>query len=251
MSRSPSEICPGRVRPRAVRGVAVELRAPVDRDEHAVGDLDVARNRVRQRAVRARGDDRRERRALGAHAAHLRLEIEGDLLLGAPRETAPQHGLERGVREQRRGADARDLLRVLDHPQVLDEAARRDELDVLGREPLELGVLLDRHVVVVEAEPHGALGGQPADRGLQEVLHDLALPGAVELLLGLAEVPEVREEPARVRTPMTAVPDEPVKPVSQRTLTRWETSRRSSSRSASAAVTRSGRSVVMGLRAPG
>ena len=55
----------------------------------------------------------------------------------------------------------------------------------------------------------------------------------------------------RASGPMTAVPDEPVKPVSQRTLTRWETSRRSSSRSASAAVTRSGRSVVMGLRAPG
>ena len=80
------------------------------------------------------GDDRRERRRLGAHAAHRELEVERDLALGAPREPAPEHRLERGVGEPRGGADARDLLRVLDRPQLLDEAARGDELDAPGRE---------------------------------------------------------------------------------------------------------------------
>jgi hypothetical protein len=55
-------------------------------------------------------------------------------------------------------------------------------------------VLLDRHVVVVEAEPHRAVGRQPLRGGLEQVLDDLALPGLVELLGGLREVAEVGDE---------------------------------------------------------
>ena len=53
-----------RVGARAVRGVAVELRAPVDDAQRAGGDRHVARRGVRQRPVLAGRHDRRERRRL-------------------------------------------------------------------------------------------------------------------------------------------------------------------------------------------
>src|SRR4029078_10004165 len=49
-------------RARAIRAVALVTRAPVDHDERTRGDLDVARLGVRERAVRAGGDDGGERR---------------------------------------------------------------------------------------------------------------------------------------------------------------------------------------------
>jgi hypothetical protein len=63
-----------RERPRAVRVVAVDLRGGVDDDGLARLDRDVARARVRQRAVRPAGDDRRESALLGAELAHRPLD---------------------------------------------------------------------------------------------------------------------------------------------------------------------------------
>ena len=115
----------GRVGARAVRGVAVELGAPVDRDQRAGRDRDVARDGVRQRAVLAGGDDRRERRGLGAGLAHRDLEVERDVALGAADQAAAQDLGQRGVGELRRGADLVELAGVLDRAQLLDERRRR------------------------------------------------------------------------------------------------------------------------------
>src|SRR5205807_9307784 len=47
-------------RPRAVRAVALDLRTPVDHEQRAARDLDVARLGVGERAVWTAGDDRGE-----------------------------------------------------------------------------------------------------------------------------------------------------------------------------------------------
>ena len=182
---------------RAVAGVAVELGAPVDHAQRARRDLDVARHGVRQRAVRAGGDDRRERGRLGAHAAHRELEVERDVALRAARQAALEDLVERLVGEPGGGADAVELAGVLDHAQLLDEPGGGDELDALSREPGELGVVLDAQVGVVEAEPQIALVGQLADDALEQVGGDLARPRVVDLLGGLRQVAEVGDEAAR------------------------------------------------------
>ncbi len=145
---------------------------------------------MRQRAVRAGRDDRRERHRLGAHPAHRHLEVERHVALGAPREAPFEDLLERRVGQLRGGAQTLDLPGVLDGAQLLDPAAGGDELDALGQRGGELRVLLDAEVLVVE--PDAAL--EAAGRVRQELLGDLALPAVVELLGGLGEVAEVRDE---------------------------------------------------------
>ena len=98
---------------------------------------------MRQRAVLAGGDDRRERRGLGAEAAHRELEVERDVALGAPGEAAAEHLLERVVGQLRGGADRVELGGVLDRAQLLDDAAGGGELDAVGDELGEPRVLLD------------------------------------------------------------------------------------------------------------
>ena len=115
----------GRPRARAVRAVAVDLRAEVERDEHPRRDLDVARLGVRERAVRAGGHDRGEARAGGAAAAHLLLERERDLALGAADDAALEHPRVDVVGERRGDADPLHLARLLAHALGLDERRRR------------------------------------------------------------------------------------------------------------------------------
>src|SRR6185503_4862160 len=191
------DLAPGPVGARAVARVAVEHGAPVDDAQGPGGDLDLARRGVRQRAVGAGGDDRRKGDRLGAHAAHRELDVEGDVALGPAREPAGQHLGERLVGELRGGADAVELLGVLDDAQALDRAAGADELDAVAREPPELGVVAHAQVRVVEAEAHLALVGELLGDALEQVRGDLARPRLVELLGGLREVAEVGDEAPR------------------------------------------------------
>ncbi len=186
-----------RIRARAVRAVAVELRAPVDRHEAAGRDLRLARDRVRERAVRAVRDDRVEARALCAEPAHLLLERERDGALAAAREAVLERALQRRVGQLGGRTDLRDLLRILDGAQLLDAAARGDQLDARRQRLAQAVERAHRHVLVLDPEPHVA-GGQRGDRVLQQVL--LADPPleAVHLLLGLGYVAEVRDEAAQV-----------------------------------------------------
>src|SRR3954468_17992778 len=82
---------PGGERTRAVRAVAVELRAPVDRHEHVGRDRLSPWLRVGQRAVRAGRHDRLERDRLGAEQADLVLEVDGHVVLGPAGEPALEH----------------------------------------------------------------------------------------------------------------------------------------------------------------
>jgi hypothetical protein len=183
----------GGERPRAVRRVAVELRAPVDRDERPRRDLDVARHGVRQRAVRPGGDDRRERRPLRPAAAHGELEVERDRLLGPADDPRLEHLLQRRVGQLRRGADPGDLLGRLDQPQLLDDPARRDQLDPVADELGQARVLADGEVVVLDAE--AAHAAEPLGHLGEQVGGDLGLaPRAVDLLGRLGQVAEVGEE---------------------------------------------------------
>ena len=121
-----------RERPRAVRVVAVDLRGGVDHDRLARLDRDVARARVRQRAVRPAGDDRRERHVLGAEVAHRPLDPPGELLLGAAGEALLGQAGERLVRDRRRPADRVQLARLLDRAHRLQQLRRRHRLDAAG-----------------------------------------------------------------------------------------------------------------------
>jgi hypothetical protein len=183
---------PRRERPRAVRRVAVEDGAPVDREQHALPDRDVARRRVRQRAVLRGGDDRRERRTRRPAAAHRELDRDREVALRAPDDALGEHLGQRRVGQLRGGADLLDLARVLDEPQLLGDAARGDELDAVAGQLGEPRVLLDRQVVVLEAQARAV--GQPADRLLEQVGGDLVLQAVAHLLDGLREVTEVGDE---------------------------------------------------------
>jgi len=124
----------GGIGPRAVRAVAVELCAPVDRHEHIGGDLDVARLGVRQGAVGPRGDDRGKARLLGAQPSHPRLELKCHIALGPPHEAFLERRPQRLVGELAGRGDQPDLGRFLDGPQPLEEARAADELPALADE---------------------------------------------------------------------------------------------------------------------
>jgi hypothetical protein len=147
---------------------------------------------VRERPVRAAGDDRGERR-LGPLAPHLRLELERHLALGPPRQAALRHPAEDLVGERRRRADPLELLRLLDGPQPLDEPAGRDELDALPHQPLEPLEALHAQLVVLEPHPPA----EPLGRLLEQVLLAALAVEALHLPLGLHHVAEVREEDAQ------------------------------------------------------
>ena len=149
---------------------------------------------MRPRAVIGRRDDRRERRRLGTHAAHRELEIDGDVALGAPRQSPLEHLFEGPVGELRRRANAVELLGFLDRAQLLDHAAGSYELNLVTDQLGQARMLLDRHLGVVEPQPPG---GEALDRQLEQVRPDLALPLRGDLLGRLREITEVRQEAAQ------------------------------------------------------
>ena len=203
-------------------------------DERAGRDRDVARRGVRQRAVLAGGDDRRERRPPRRRGGASR--TRGRARRRAPcarRRPSPSTSVERLVGELRGGADRVELLGVLDRAQLLDHPARGDELD---RRPATSSPSLPCCLTVrcASSKPTRSRPvGQAARQRLEQVLRDLVLPRVVDLLGGLREVAEVGDEAAAVGADRAPRRLEPVKPVSQRTLTRFVTRRTSSSRSAS------------------
>jgi len=150
---------------------------------------------VRQRAVRAARDDRRERRILGAALAHLALEIERHLPLGAAREAARAEVLVDVVGQVGRLADGAQLALLLHRAQVLHETAGGHQLDALRRQLLEPLVLTHAHVLVLEPHPPG----QALGRIGQQVLLAAQPLEVRHLLLGALHVAEVGKEEAVVR----------------------------------------------------
>ena len=147
----------GRERARAVRAVAVELRAPVDRHERA-------RAGSRRRAAR-RAAARRARRAatiggnddrLGAQRRIVELEVERDLALGAAREPArPARSASASSASSAAARMRVDLVGVLDGAQPLDQPRRPATSSTPSRSSraeLARG-RATRQVRVVEAEP--------------------------------------------------------------------------------------------------
>ena len=105
--------------------VAVDERAHVPDDQVAGLDLAVAGLGVRKRAVRAGGDDRRERR-LGAELAHPRIAPPAATSRSVrPARPSLEHRLVDLVGEPGGLGDRRQLALVLAAAQPLDEAARR------------------------------------------------------------------------------------------------------------------------------
>src|SRR5262249_21711138 len=102
-----------RERARAVRAVAVDDRAHVEDDELAGANLAPRRLVVRERGVRPRGNDRRERRALGAELAHPLLGRELDLAFGAADDPALDDPPVDLVAELRGGGDRGELCLAL------------------------------------------------------------------------------------------------------------------------------------------
>jgi len=150
----------GRERARAVRAVAVHDGAHVDDHERVRVDPHRPRVRVGQRAVRAAGDDRLERRVRGAALAHLALEVERDLALGSTHEPARAEVLVDVVGQVGGLADRAQLALVLHRAQLLHQPAGRHQLDAVRRQLLEALVLPHAHVLVLEAHAAGqALGG--------------------------------------------------------------------------------------------
>ena len=109
---------------RHVGAVALEGGAEVDDDGVAAGDAPAARVVVRLGRVLAGGDDRLEGGALGAAAAHRRIELEGEVLLGDALAHQRQHLEQRGVGDGGGPLHAGDLGRVLDLAQRLDGVGR-------------------------------------------------------------------------------------------------------------------------------
>ena len=130
----------GRERPRAVAVVAVDLRAPVDRHERALLDDRLGRVRMRQRTVRARRDDRRERQLVRTVRVQQLVQAPGELELAAADPRLRGQRLEPTVGDPRGLPQLRDLFVVLDRAHRVDDPARRDELRLAGRQPLPLEV---------------------------------------------------------------------------------------------------------------
>ena len=148
----------GGERARAVRAVAVEPAAPVDRHELPALDLHVARLGVRQRAVRAA---RRRSAGSSAPARRGRASRSRGRARSAPR--CARRGRARAPRSSAASASCaaarmRPASRgVLDLAQRRDEAAGRDELGALAErlaQPLERRAPSPR---VVEADPRRPL----------------------------------------------------------------------------------------------
>ena len=176
-------------------------------------DLDVARLGVRQRAVGARGDDRRERRLLGpALRASRCSSVQRDLALGAPGQAALEHVARSAASASAAAAAiALQLAGVLHLAQPLDQPARRPP----ARRPRPPSRRACRGRARSRGRPRSRPGRSGARRGRRA---GRARPGSRSkprhLLLGLLDVAEVGEEQALVAASRRTAPLVPVKPVS-------------------------------------
>ncbi len=107
---------------------------------------------MRDRAVLARPDDRRERGVRGAKLAHSLVRREHDLALGASHDPSLEGPLVDLVREPRRLRDRLQLLLVLRSAQALHQASRLDQVHPLAGELDELAEALDARVGIVVAD---------------------------------------------------------------------------------------------------
>ena len=174
-----------RERARAVRAVAVDDATCVDRDEDTRLDRSVARHGMRRRGGRARGHHRFEREPVCSCLPEAPLDPPRELLLTPAAEALPRERREDLVGEPAGASHDRDLLRVLDGPQPLDEAGARNRVDP-GVD--ERAVERVREVLLLELDPPA--GEQLADRG-DEATRDLGHVETVERARAI-RVAEVR-----------------------------------------------------------
>jgi hypothetical protein len=175
----------------AVGAVAVELRPHVEDDQLARTDLAIARLGVRQRAVRAGSDDRREGR-LRPQLPHPRLGGGRNLELAATGEAVLQRPAPDVVGELGGGRDRGELRLVLDPAQLLHGPPRALQGNAVGQLLLEPFQGADRHLVVLEAGPARQVPGYPTE----PVVGDGDYLPALDLRLGALGVAEVGEEDA-------------------------------------------------------
>ncbi len=114
----------------AIRAVPVQLGPHVEDHQLRRPDLAGARLGVRERAVRAGRDDRRER-GLGAELADAGLAGTCDVALGPARQAPGDRPAIDLVAELGGGGDPLHLPFVLDRPQLFHQVARWDQLDPL------------------------------------------------------------------------------------------------------------------------
>jgi hypothetical protein len=150
---------------------------------------------VRQGAVGTGGDDRGERR-LAAELADPRLGRAGDVQLAATGKPALDRPFIGGVGELRRLGDRRQLGLVLSPTQLLDQPARRQELDPGLHRRLKLGTVGDAGRRVVEANPAGKVRSELRDQALDR---DAVLEALGDLPPGALDVAEVGDEDPRLR----------------------------------------------------
>ena len=179
----------------AVGAVAIQLRAHVEDDQLASTDLALARLGVRQSAVGAGGDDRRER-GLGTLLTHPRLGRAGDVELAATRQTALQREAPDLIGELGGGGDCRQLVLVLDPAQLLDRAGGALECYAVRQFLFQALQRAYRHVVVFEAR----LAAEPGGDAAQPVVADGDHVPALDLGFGALGVAEVGEEDAQLGT---------------------------------------------------
>ena len=142
----------GGERPRAVRAVAVEHAADVDRDERA--GLDHARRAARRAAARRavpeatiESNDGPSRPASWNSSSTL----PRDLALGAPDQPLRGERVVDALEHGRRPAHRSDLVRILDRAQRLDHAGLRRQLDA-GQRVRQPAVALDGQAGLLEPE---------------------------------------------------------------------------------------------------
>src|SRR5919197_1709614 len=197
---APGRGLPHRDGPGHVRAVSLDQRAEVEGHRLALAQLVVTGVVMRLGAALAEGDDRIEPPVLRAGLAHRDLQFERDRPLGDARLERPaeHHALERLIGRRLRPFDQLDLVGVLAHPEPLDLALERDELDAREsvRQPSPGPV---RDAGGLETERADA---EVADRlwhGRRAVEIDPRIQGRRHLVRRLLRVPAVREEDAASR----------------------------------------------------
>ncbi len=135
--------------------VAVDQRAEVHLHQVPAAHRRVRRTVVRHRGVRTCGDDRRERRPLGAARPHARLQVVGDVSLAAPGTQAAgcDEVGERGVGDGACSAQRGRLGLVLDQTQAPHQARRAVQQHGVARGVHQRLVLVDGDDVRLEAQP--------------------------------------------------------------------------------------------------
>src|SRR5271155_1495521 len=152
LARLSRDALAGGIRAGAIRAVALELGAPVDRQQHVARDRHRTRLGMGQRGVSTGRHDRGKARGLCAQPAHEELQLDRDIALAAPDHAGFKDAPQRLVSERGGGAQAGALVCVLDRAHALDGARGRYELPVLGQVLAQARMLGDRHRRVIEAQ---------------------------------------------------------------------------------------------------